>query len=883
MTNQEYKLTMNLTEASSRIALAAFLHDLGKLAERAGVDHFGRLDAHKTLYCPWHADGGYHTHIHAAYTGLGWDALEATGHFPDLRHGCPPFSAGEDGTMTDSAVNAASAHHRPDTFLQWIVATADRVASGFERDKFDTEYNNKKERENHYCARLLTLFEQIGKSSVAEGEMAWRYPLKPLSPESLFPQLAKDCTPRDNAAAKVEYYALWTGLLAGLKLIPKSHIANLPLWLDHFDSLWLTMSSAIPAATAFGVKPEVSLYDHSKAAAALATALWRWHHETGTESVAAVREGWDDKKVLLVQGDFFGIQDFIFAEGGATQKHAHKLLRGRSFQVSLLAECAALRLLEALELPSTSQIVNAAGKFLIVAPNTESARTAVALCKKELNAWCLAHTYGEIGVGVATTGASCNDFAAGRFGKLTERLFAALDDAKHQRFDLCKPGATAVFDGFLDEFDKVIGVCAINGKHPADPKATARRGYSLSRLADDQIQIGEELTKNARLLVAKEPGTLPVLGLDYFGYCLAFVRDSDASGKYGELARTGNLRRVWDFDAAEADGTLWRGYARRFVNSYVPRFDAVDEKLAEKYGKWESEVEFDRLHPIKTLHHISCEDRQLREGGGWTGEIALVTVKGDIDNLGSIFQQGLERPTFAKMASLSRQINAFFALWLPWYCEHGKDRNGVARFRNTYTVFAGGDDFFLVGPWDSTLALATVLREKFDQYVVNKGITFSAGLAMTHPKTPVRHLARSTERALDIAKARPGKNAATLWGCCVSWDDWRALMEKRSAALEDLIAQAGSHGAEFSASLTYSLLELADRAASPRPEDAIWRSQLHYRLARFFRDRVKGNEQARARRESLLADAIKEIGGALGTYKGAYRLPLSVLLYRKRH
>ena len=81
---------------------------------------------------------------------------------------------------------------------------------------------------------------------------------------------------------------------------------------------------------------------------------------------------------------------------------------------------------------------------------------------------------------------------------------------------------------------------------------------------------------------------------------------------------------------------------------------------------------------------------------------------------------------------------------------------------------------------------------------------------------------------------------------------------------------------------TYTLLQLSDRAESKRPQDAIWRSQLHYRLARFFRDRVKGDEAARDRREQLLTDAIREIGGALGMYKGAYRLPLSVLLYRQR-
>jgi len=181
-----------------------------------------------------------------------------------------------------------------------------------------------------------------------------------------------------------------------------------------------------------------------------------------------------------------------------------------------------------------------------------------------------------------------------------------------------------------------------------------------------------------------------------------------------------------------------------------------------------------------------------------------VTIKGDIDNLGEIFQKGLEKPTFAKMASLSRQVNAFFALWLPWFCEHGRDEYGIARYRNTYTVFAGGDDFFLIGPWDSTLALATTLRERFaayvanpqitfSAYVANPQITFSAGLSMNPPKTPIRQLARNAEEALAAAKNRPGKNAVTLWQRSVSWTEWQTLMEQRRTALEALMARAGGH------------------------------------------------------------------------------------------
>ncbi len=921
---------MNLLQQTSRVALAALLHDLGKLAERARIEtSVNDIDGNKNTYCPKTppGEGARHTHIHAAYTGLAWDELEKTGHFPSLKKGCEPFKDTEaGGAFPDSAVNAAAAHHRPETFLQWIIATADRVASGFERDEFDVKYNSKEERPNHYRARLLTLFEQIGKGEIKEDDIQWRYPLKSLTPQALFPKDKKGCEPADNESAQEEYKTLWNALLDGLVTIPRSHRNNLPLWLDHFDALWLTITHAIPAATAFGTKPEVSLYDHSKATAALATALWRWHHAHQYETVESVndRSGWDENKFLLVQGDFFGIQNFIFAEGGKTNKHAHKLLRGRSFQVALLAECAALKLLDALELPPTSQIINAAGKFLIVAPNTQVAKDSIARVRQEFDAWCLQHTYGEIGIGIATTPASCNDFSQKRFGELQEHLFEELDKAKHQRFDLCGSGASPVFADFLDRFDNQVGVCEINGRYPADPQASTKpdRGYALCQLADDQITIGEKLTKNARVLITRDADSLPNLSLDYFGWRVAFVPEEEMSGKYGQLANEQTLVRAWDFDLPQADGKTFRGYARRFVNTYVPRFDATDEQASDKYGKWEDEVEFDREHPIKTLHHLACEDRQLLESGKWRGEIALVTLKGDVDNLGSIFQQGLQQPTFAKMASLSRQINLFFALWLPWFCEHGKDEKQVARYRNTYTVFAGGDDFFLVGPWKSTIELAGAMQQHFSKYMVNETITFSAGLVMTQPKVPAHQLAHAAEAALEKSKgyesieklchvdansfAQPGKNranefaptkpeptknAATIWGQTVSWKDWNTLMSQRASALERLLDQAADHGAPFSSGMIYALLQLAERAERDqpankerRPEDSLWRSQLAYRTSRFITDRVrkKGGEDIGAIRKRLFESMNSELTDALLEHRGAYRLPLSVLLYGRR-
>lgn len=861
---------MSFLQSSCRVAFAALLHDLGKFHERTGLPVNGDLAALTTLY----------KYSHAAHTGGMWDIVEKFA--PDLLRGdVSPFSGRTSGAdITDSMANAAAAHHKPDTLLQWIIATADRAASGFERTKFD-EYNADAEGEtpqhkNRFQARMMSLFEQIKINAQAPaGQLKHAYPLRALGPEAIFPDKRAVIEPNEDKAAQAEYAALWEQFLQALKSIPKSHRNNWPLWLDHFDSAWLTFTQAIPSATNRGVVPDVSLYDHSKAVAALAAALWRWHEETGNTGADALaklrnpeRPDWDEQKLLLIQGDFFGIQNFIFAQGAQTQKHAHKLLRGRSFQVALLAEMAALKLLETLQLPSTSQIINAAGKFLIVAPNTPAAHEAVATCRHSFDQWCLQHTYGEIGVGIAATPASCNDLISKRFKALTQRLFAELDIAKHRRFDLCGDTAAVRESSFAD------GPCGYHGRYPADRVAEGEKPASCA-LSRDQISIGEALTKKARLLVLNTADSFRTsLDLDYFGYRLIFVDEADASGHYGKLAEQGELVRAWDFDRPDKNGTCFHGYARRFINSYVPVFDNFDQQLSDKYGRWEDEAGFDHLHPIKTLHHIACENRRLQENDKWLGEIALVTLKGDIDNLGALFQNGLEEPTFARWASLSRQVNAFFSLWLPWYCAYGE--NG--RFRNTYTVFAGGDDFFLIGPWESTLELAGAMRKAFARYVVRDDITFSLGAVMTQPKVPARQLAVAAETGLHNAKQHDGKNviknAVNLWGVTVGWAEWQILMEKRRDALEQLISEAGG----LSTGFIYNLLLLSDQAERDdpkrddrRPEDALWRSRLAYRCAR-----LPKNQQ-------MVGKALaRECGEALKQYRGAYRLPVSVLLYRQR-
>ena len=64
-------------EAASRMAFAAYMHDLGKLAERAKIAvEKDDINTHKQLYCPTNYQTGRWTHVHAAYTALAIDKLE---------------------------------------------------------------------------------------------------------------------------------------------------------------------------------------------------------------------------------------------------------------------------------------------------------------------------------------------------------------------------------------------------------------------------------------------------------------------------------------------------------------------------------------------------------------------------------------------------------------------------------------------------------------------------------------------------------------------------------------------------------------------------------------------------------------------------------------
>lgn len=859
--------------ASCYIALASLLRDLSTFAERAGLEV-------------------------SSATLEKLPAVDETTATALLRI-----------TVDDFSTSIVTHPHRPETYLQWLIATADLLAAGFEHRKLEKDNVVPDERspaqKNPYTLRLSTLFEQIQLDDTPTfPALHYRYRLEPLSPATLFPVPANFQEPDDEIAACQEYARLWMAFETALADIPTAHQDALPLWLDHFETLWACYAAGIPSIDAFTIEPDVSLYDHSKVVAALAVALWRYHHDRNDDPEIirnALAEGsdWDERKFLLVQGDCLGIQDFIFATGGETQKRAAKLLRGRSFHVSLLSECAALRVLETLDLPGTSEIVNAAGKFLIVAPNTSETVEKLIGVQKVLDHWFLKQTWGQSGIGLAWEPACCNDFqrrSSGRqpFAELIARLLQKQEKIRLGRFDLCgTPPPDPLFKDYLKQFGP-LGECKIDGRSPATQIIDSNVGVCM--LAADQIAIGQYLTNRSRILITKDSTPLrdgmKVLTTRIFDYSIQFADDPGASGWFGPEARNGNLRRCWDISMPETlEQPLWNGCARRTINGYIPRFAEENAWDSDKYVRIRNEILFDRRRgEPKTLNHLACEDRRPDGRKRWIGVDALMTLKGDVDNLGAIFQHGLHEPTIGYLTTLSRQLHAFFAVYLPALCQ---SEDG---FHNTYTVFAGGDDFFLLGPWRSQMQLAERMRNEFARYVAgNPAITFSAGLAMTKPGLPIRVMGKLAEDALERAKdhvldptrAPEPKNAICCFGQTVGWSTFSSLLQSRDE-IERLASQL-----ELSTGYLYSLLYLSNMAENLlsgrtdrrgqraiNPENALWHSRFAYRTRRLLEQQKDMDEAARRRWQQEIAAIVAR--GGIERFAGAYQIALLAFLYQRR-
>jgi CRISPR-associated protein Csm1 len=589
---------------------------------------------------------------------------------------------------------------------------------------------------------------------------------------------------------------------------------------------------------------------------------------------------------MLVGSDFFGIQNFIFSSGHESASYRSKILRGRSFGVSLFSELAADMLCRAMGLPHLSVVLNAAGKFNIIAPNTESARAAVVEVREKINSWLYAVSYGQSSMGLACTPASPAEFHLGSFATLWSRHKGDMELAKSNKIDLAKNGGAV--SGYLDSFDNTLSpdLCPFCGVRPAQIMASGDpylgEEGAACRICRDHIMLGTRLVKSGYIVIHcgedRMPGKEKLLSPLFGEYQLSFVEEKKLQSLSVE-----SVRKVWNTKLT-ADGSIVSTVTNRLINGYVPVYSEQD--LHDSRLTHPSRKEEDRENLVqgatdgrpKTFGDIARLALFATDTTGTRlkGTEALGILKADVDQLGLLMGCGLpeNRYSISRIATLSRQLDSFFSVYLPSLLRSDE------RFGAVYTVFAGGDDLFLIGPWNRMVNLASMLRKEFARFVCNNDqIHFSAGITIGKPHSPLDSFAERAERDLEYAKDL-GRNMVTVFEQTVTWD----VLEELMACQEQMERWRDTY---VSSSVFYRFNELVTMAEEEKKlnrehvhitdmQCLRWRGQLQYQLSRNLNSRLRGDE-----REKALSE-ITQLAHWLEQYGGAMRIPLWTILYNNR-
>ncbi|MDN5293228.1 MAG: CRISPR-associated protein Csm1 [Eubacteriales bacterium] len=212
-------------------------------------------------------------------------------------------------------------------------------------------------------------------------------------------------------------------------------------------------------------------------------------------------------------------------------------------------------------------------------------------------------------------------------------------------------------------------------------------------------------------------------------------------------------------------------------------------------------------------------------------------LRGDVDHLGRIFREGLPDLTISGLAALSRSLSEFFGLYFAGLLTNWRDE--------VYLIYAGGDDFCLVGSWSELPRVAQHLRREFSRYCAkNPALTFSAAIRLAPGvKFPFYRVAAAAGDLLEEKAKGEGRNRIAFLDRSFTWEEFKDAEEIKNLIVH-IITNGGSRA-------LISILRFTGPVDDYR---TAWR--LAYHLAR-YRDTLAG-EKLRATMEELMDRLLPE-------------------------
>lgn len=694
------------------VLLGALLHDLGKVGQRAGFS------------------GNCHEIASAILNPL-------------LPHGLQ--EAGKLASVPEATAVLTTPGNTPAKILH----IADWISAG-KRDESTKEI----------AAPLLSLFSlvDIEKGSLPKSAF---YPPQSLRLDSnvIFPD---DKMPEFASA----YKSSWQSLIDDLALAQGIEDA------ESYATTLLYLLKKHTWAVPFSASQEnqdVSLFDHSRIACAIAACLMKENADPDEVSSELISENTAKDRFLLVAGDVSGIQDFLYT---ITSKGAAKGLRGRSLYLQLLSDAAAKFMLRELDYPLANLIYSGGGHFYILISSADENRLQD--LKLALERALLQMHQGDIFLALGCAKLAVRDLLIASDGEqsgLSAQWGRAMNQAgisKLQRFSLLGSEAYEEIFGLNPEekggVAPVCDVCKREGDlwyrsqsgwmrwyRPNLEKAFCHHCMTFEKMGERlprmkyliEVQGGKkDESLDGNLLCRFEP-----LGMDYY-YCQ---------------------------DRAKLQPLLKNFHQSRLIIYSLEPDKFIDENLVKIAAENDAALGFRLIAKATPMTENETIAEVSELAGRSCGVPRIGILRMDVDDLGLVFSKGLgKRASLSRISTLSTMLSIFFDGWIDRICQDWPDQ--------AYLIYSGGDDLFLIGSWDAIPEIAIRIREDFRAYTCfNPNFSLSAGITIAAEKYPLYRSAESAKRALDDAKARDKngkkKDAISFLNETMDWTEMRISKE----------------------------------------------------------------------------------------------------------
>jgi CRISPR-associated protein Csm1 len=409
----------------------------------------------------------------------------------------------------------------------------------------------------------------------------------------------------------------------------------------------------------------------------------------------------------FILGDLSGLQDYLFdvaAEGGGQARR----LRARSLSISLLAECAAHRILHSVGWTGTELVFSSAGKFLLAGPCLKE--TSAIAAKAEVDKasrWLLTETGGGLRLAVTVCDSTPGELPVAIFARAQEILM---------REKLRPWVGCATASGHWQTETLILPAIS-------PPCELCRRRAARQSFSDDGVD----------RKVCKQCGGDWRLGRDL------------------PTARWLELHAVPGKEAIDLLGFGLRASAEDRLSSEALQAYSVGAQFSSGDS---------RIVPRPLARHIPQDKAgraiEFKELATYSdGAPLLGILKMDADNLGLAFRRILNNATdMLPLMQFSRRLDDFFA-------NKVNNMMNQSPWELLYVVFSGGDDLLLIGPWNTAFSFAAQVQREFTREFSRDGLTLSAGLAVIKPVFPIRNAVEQADALLERAKSECAPGAET--------------------------------------------------------------------------------------------------------------------------